>query len=199
MNNFKIAREMKGFTQQQVAEALGVDRSTYTKYEIGNIQPDNEKLLQLASIFEVSIDYLLGKTQKTNQLQSYLIPVLGEVPAGVPIEAIENVEEYIDIYPRFVKDGEFFALRVKGKSMEPEINNGDIAIVVKQDFIDSGDVAVVRVNGEDVTVKRVKKQINGLMLIPRNEAFEPVFFSTDQVKSLPVTIVGKVIEIRRRF
>ena len=127
------------------------------------------------------------------------IPLLGSVPAGVPIEAIEDIEEYIDIYPRFVKHGELFALRVQGDSMEPDLRNGDIVIVEKQEFVENGDVAVVRVNGEDVTLKRVKLTNKGLMLIPSNPAYDPVFFDSDQVATLPVTIIGKVIEIRRRL
>jgi repressor LexA len=101
-----------------------------------------------------------------------MIPLLGSVPAGVPIEAIEDVEEYIDIYPRFVKHGELFALRVQGDSMEPDLRNGDIVIVEKQEFVENGDVAVVRVNGEDVTLKRVKLTNKGLMLIPSNPAYD---------------------------
>ena len=77
--------------------------------------------------------------------------------------------------------------------------DGDIVIVEKQEFVENGDVAVVRVNGEDVTLKRVKLTNKGLMLIPSNPAYDPVFFDSDQVATLPVTIIGKVIEIRRRL
>ena len=135
----------------------------------------------------------------TTDLKSHLIPVLGEVPAGKAIEAIEHVEEYIDLYPSFVKYGELFALKVKGRSMEPDIHNGDIVVVCKQDFIDSGEIAVVRVNGEDVTVKRVKKTQGGIALLPKNPSFEPLYFSDQEIASIPVTIIGKVIEIRRRL
>ena len=109
------------------------------------------------------------------------------------------MEEYIDMYPRFVKHGELFALRVQGDSMEPDLRSSDIVIVEKQDFVDSGDIAVIRVNGEDVTVKRVKLTNKGLMLIPSNPAYDPVFFDVGQIATLPVTIIGKVIEIRRRL
>ncbi len=200
MNNLRVARRMKKLTQQKVADLMNIDRTTYTRYESGEIQVDNVKLLQLSEIFGVSIDFLLGKTStpasKTNQR---LIPVLGEVPAGVPIDAVEHVEEYIDLYPNFVPDGEVFGLKVKGKSMEPEIFSGDIVIVLKQDFCSDGDIAVVKVNSEDVTIKRVKVKGNGIMLVPRNPSFEPMFFNSKQIKTLPVTIVGRVIEIRRRL
>lgn len=200
MRNLKAARKMKGLSQQEIADLMQIDRSTYTRYETGSIQPDNTKLIQLSTILEVSIDFLLDRPNNPdNSNDRRLIPVLGEVPAGHPIEAFEQVEEYLDLYPSFAQYGELFGLRVKGQSMEPDIHNGDIVIVVKQDFIDSGDVAVVRVNGTEVTVKKVKKMQDGIMLMPKNPAFEPVYFSNEQVRTLPVTIIGKVLEIRRRL
>jgi len=167
MNYLKTARKMRNLTQKDVAQMIGVDRSTYTRYESGEVQPDNDKLRKLSTVFGVSIDYLLGRKSNSEGEESRMIPLLGSVPAGTPTEAIEDVEEYIDIYPRFVKHGEFFALRVQGDSMEPDIRHGDIAIIEKQEFIDNGAVAVVRVNGQDTTIKRVKLAANGLMLIPQ--------------------------------
>lgn len=200
MKNLRTARTSKGMTQEQVAEFLGVHRTTYNRYERGLRTPDLDTISKLASLFEVTTDYLLGsKPIGQGSRQNRLIPLLGTVPAGTPTEAIEDVEEYIDIYPRFVKHGEFFALRVQGDSMEPDIRHGDIAIIEKQEFIDNGSVAVVRVNGQDTTIKRVKLAANGLMLIPSNPAYDPVFFDAGQIATLPVTIIGKVIEIRRRL
>lgn len=198
MNNLQRARKIKGLTQAQVAKLINVDRSTYTRYESGEIQPDNDKLRKLAAIFESSSDYLLGINQIGDPM-GRLIPLLGSVPAGTPIEAIEDVEEYIDMYPRFVKHGELFALRVQGDSMEPDIRDGDIAIIEKQEFIENGGIAVIRVNGQDATLKKVKLLETGLMLIPSNPAYDPVFFDVGQIATLPVTIIGKVIEIRRRL
>lgn len=200
MRNLKVARKMKGLSQQEIADLMQIDRSTYTRYEIGSIQPDNTKLIQLATILDVSVDFLLDRPNNPDTSNDRrLIPVLGEVPAGHPIEAFEQIEEYIDYSPTFVQHGELFALRVKGKSMEPNIQSGDIAVVLKQDYCDSGDVAVVRVNDTEVTVKKVKKQANGILLIPGNPSFETVFFTNEQIQELPVTIIGKVIEIRRRL
>lgn len=198
MNNLRTARKMKDLTQREVAQMVGIDRTTYNRYETGATQPDNEKLLKLSALLDVSVDYLLGREVMPDE-PNRLIPLLGSVPAGTPIEAIEDIEEYIDIYPRFVKHGELFALRVQGDSMEPDLHHGDIVIIEKQEFVESGDVAVVRVNGEDVTLKRVKLTDKGLMLIPSNPAYDPVYFDSDQIASLPVTIIGKVIELRRRM
>ncbi len=199
MERLKNARKAKGFTQEKLASLVSVSRQAYSSYETGTRDPDTRTLSQIAINLDVSVDYLLGKVTQSQTESNRMIPLLGSVPAGVPIEAIEDVEEYIDIYPRFVKHGELFALRVQGDSMEPDLRNGDIVIVEKQEFVENGDVAVVRVNGEDVTLKRVKLTNKGLMLIPSNPAYDPVFFDSDQVATLPVTIIGKVIEIRRRL
>jgi repressor LexA len=200
MKNLHIARTTKGMTQEQVAGLLGVHRTTYNRYEKGLRSPDLETVSKLATIFGVTTDYLLGsKPNEQDPDQIRLIPLLGSVPAGTPIEAIEDIEEYIDIYPRFVKHGELFALRVQGDSMEPDLRNGDIVVIEKQEYVENGQIAVVRVNGEDFTIKRVKLSQKGLMLIPSNPAYDPVFFDSDQVATLPVTIIGVVIEIRRRL
>lgn len=199
MERLKNARKAKGFTQEKLASLVSVSRQAYSTYETGTRDPDTRTLSQIALNLNVSVDYLLGKIDQTQTESNHLIPLLGTVPAGVPIEAIENVEEYIDLYPRFVKHGELFALRVQGDSMEPDIRNGDIAIIEKQEFIENGGIAVIRVNGQDATLKRVKLLETGLMLIPSNPAYDPVFFDAGQIASLPVTIIGKVIEIRRRL
>lgn len=199
MERLRSVREQRNLSQKQVADYLGITSQAYGYYERGERNPGSDNLRKLANYFDVSVDYLLGRDQDQNQINNRYIPLLGSVPAGIPIEAIEDIEEYIDIYPRFVKHGELFALRVQGDSMEPDLRNGDIVIIEKQEFVENGDVAVVRVNGEDVTLKRVKLTNKGLMLIPSNPAYDPVFFDSDQVATLPVTIIGKVIEIRRRL
>lgn len=100
-----------------------------------------------------------------------------------------------DLYPS-VKPGECFGLRVRGCSMSPEINNGDIVIVLKQDHCASGDIAIVCVSGNEITVKQVELQDGGIVLVPKNAAFEQVYLSNEQIQQLQVTIIGKVVEIR---
>ena len=199
MERLRSVREQRNLSQKQVADYLGITSQAYGYYERGERNPGSDNLRKLANYFDVSVDYLLGRDQGQNQTNNRYIPLLGSVRAGIPIEAIEDIEEYIDIYPRFVKHGELFALRVQGDSMEPDLRNGDIVIIEKQEYVENGQIAVVRVNGEDFTIKRVKLSPKGIMLIPSNPAYDPVFFDSDQVATLPVTIIGKVIEIRRRL
>ncbi|MEG1564284.1 MAG: S24 family peptidase, partial [Bacteroides sp.] len=125
------------------------------------------------------------------------IPILGDVAAGIPIEALENILGYEDISPDLLKYGdEFFGLRIKGNSMEPRICEGDIVIVKKQSTAVSGDVVVVLINGESATVKRIKRSENGIMLCPFNHDYEPAYYSNEDIETLPVAVIGKVIELR---
>ena len=135
-----------------------------------------------------------------NKTQAVKIPVLGTVVAGLPMEAIENIVDYEEITPALAAQGEFFALRIKGQSMEPRICEGDVVIVKKQEDIESGDTAIVLVNGGEATVKKVKKTEEGIMLIANNMAvYSPHFYSNKDIESLPVQIIGKVVELRGKL
>lgn len=81
------------------------------------------------------------------------IPVLGNVAAGIPIEAIEDVIDYEEISEELAHTGDFFALKIEGDSMEPRICNGDVVIVRKQNYAESGDLVIVLVNGDSATCK----------------------------------------------
>ena len=135
-----------------------------------------------------------------NKTQAVKIPVLGTVVAGLPMEAIENIVDYEEITPALAAQGEFFALRIKGQSMEPRICEGDVVIVKKQEDIESGDTAIVLVNGDEATVKKVKKTEEGITLIANNIAvYSPHFYSNKEIEELPVRIIGKVVELRGKL
>ncbi len=152
----------------------------------------------LAIALGVSKDYLLGNAN-VSKVKGFRIPVYRAVAAGIPIEAIEDIIDYEEIDPELAATGEFFGLRIQGSSMEPRICEGDVVIVRKQEDADSGDVAIVLVNGNDATCKRVKKEAHGLTLIPNNPAFPIKYYSAEEISSLPVRIIGKVVELRGKF
>ena len=185
---------------------LGMRNSVISDLKMGRKKGLNaETLNKSASYFGVSVDYLLGNESVSDgppapsRPGSKWIPVLGKVAAGTPIEAVEDILDYEEIDAKTAASGEHFALQIKGQSMEPRIKDGDVVIVRKQDGCDSGDVAVVLVNGDEATVKRIKKEPAGIMLIPSNPSYEPKFYSNDEILSLPVRIIGKVIELRAKF
>ena len=127
------------------------------------------------------------------------VPVYRAVAAGIPIEAIEDIVDYEEIEPELAATGEFFGLRIKGSSMEPRICEGDVVIVRKQDDADTGDTAIVLVNGYEATCKRIKKDGHGIALIPNNPSYEVKYYSAEEISSLPVRIIGKVVELRGKF
>jgi len=102
------------------------------------------------------------------------IPILGEIPAGHPLLEEENISGYITVEARLVRDGEYFALRVRGKSMiDAGIKNGDIALIRHQPLARNGNIIAAMLNGE-VTLKRLKYQGNEVALVPENAAFKPI-------------------------
>lgn len=110
------------------------------------------------------------------------------------------MHQHEEITPDLAKTGEFFALQVKGASMEPTLREGDVVIVKKQPTVDSGDIAIVLVNGDEATVKRVKKQEEGITLIATNTSvYEPHFYSNKEIADLPVRILGRVVELRGKM
>lgn len=166
----------------------------------------------MSDFFNVSIDYLLGKSDVRHTAQDFAsanrtgtkIPVLGNVAAGTPITAIEGADYddpdvWEEIPADMAKSGEYFALRIHGDSMEPRMQNGDVVIVHIQSDVNSGDIAIVRVNGDEATCKKIKKTQQGLMLLSLNPDYEPIFFTPKEIQSLPVEIIGKVVELRGKF
>lgn len=127
------------------------------------------------------------------------VPVLGNVAAGIPIEAIENVIDYEEISEELAHTGDFFALKIKGDSMEPRICNGDVVIVRKQNYAESGDLVIVLVNGDSATCKKLAKYPSGIRLIPFNQAYEPLFYSNEEIENKPVRIIGRVVENRQKY
>lgn len=200
MKYLKELRNKKGVSQQIVADYLEITRQAYSNYESGNREPDNETLLKLAEFFETTVDALLrGKEKERPHSKGVQIPVLGRVVAGIPLEAIEEILDYEEIPEEMTQHGEYFALQIKGSSMEPRFTEGDVVIIRKQEDVNSGDIAVVLVNGDEATIKRVKKTVQGITLIPTNPAFEPMFYSNQEIMELPVRVLGKVVELRAKF
>lgn len=127
------------------------------------------------------------------------IPVLGNVAAGIPIEAIEDVIDYEEISEELAHTGDFFALKIKGDSMEPRICDGDVVIVRKQDYAETGDLVIVLVNGDSATCKRLARFPSGIRLIPFNQAYEALFYSNEEIVNKPIKIIGKVVENRQKY
>ena len=198
MQSLKILRNKNGWTQREVAEKLGIDRTTYAKYESGLSEPDFKMLRKLKEVFCVGTDVLLDWPSQ-GKAKGTIVPVLGDVAAGIPIEAVTDIVDYEEIDEAMAATGEFFALRIKGASMEPRIKEGDVVIVRRQESAESGDTVVVLVNGDAATVKKIRYGADGISLIPSNPIYDVQFYSKADIEQLPVRIIGRVVELRGKF
>lgn len=196
MSIIKDLRNKKGLTQAQLARLCSVHQTAVSQWEKGRTDPDKESLKILSEVFGVPVDTIMGLSSGDNKV---IIPVLGYVRAGIPIEAMEEILDYEEISPQLAATGEFFALKIRGNSMEPRICENDVVIVRKQSDVDSGDVAVVLVNSMDATVKKVVKKGTSLSLVPFNTNYDVMIYTAEEVSRLPVSIIGKVVELRGKF
>ncbi len=196
MSIIKDLRNKNGLTQSELARLCGVHQTAVSQWEKGRTDPDRESLKILSEIFGVPVDTILGLSSGENKV---IIPVLGYVRAGVPIEAVEEILDYEEISPQMAATGDFFALQIKGNSMEPRICENDVVIVRKQSDVDSGDVAVVLVNSMDATVKKIVKKGTSISLVPFNPNYDVMIYTAEEISRLPVTIIGKVVELRGKF
>lgn len=211
----KHLRVSMNLSLRQLSKLTGISPSAIHAYEMGIRNAGHEALEALSDVFNCDVNYLLGKTNVKNSVadklgydslyEAYInsplrVPVLGYVAAGIPIDAITDILDYEELSPEMVKDGsEYFALQIKGASMEPKISEGDVVIVRKQADCENGQIAIVCVNGDQATCKRVMKQANGILLQPLNPAYEPTFYTAEQIQNLPITILGRVVELRAKF
>lgn len=209
----KKLRENKGLSTREVYELAKVSNSYLSLVENGHRRASAVVLKKLAPVYDV--DYLdlyvkagyadLAKEEQRNNLNTIPlaelnqteIPVLGKVKAGYDYLAQENIIGYESIDN--VPDPEnYYALQVTGDSMEPLFSDGDIAIVHKQDYFESGNTCIILVNGDEATVKKVVKMDDGIDLIAMNPYYPVRHFTKNEMDEIPVKIIGKVVEARKR-
>ena len=200
-NNLKYYMSINDVSQIEVANKIGVSPQTFNTWIQGIALPRMGKVQMLADYFGIRKSDLIEERQNVTKQKSkgVVIPVLGHVAAGIPIEMIEDIIDTEEIPEDMAKHGEFFALKIKGDSMTPSINNSDVVIVRQQEDAENGDIVIATINGNDAVCKRLKKYSDGLSLISLNPAYEPLYFNTSEIQEAPVKITGKVIELRRKF
>ncbi len=199
----KEGMELRQLKQSDLAEKTGISKGALSSYISGRYVPKQNNIYLISKALDVNEAWLMGNdisfTRNNERKKGVTINVLGRVAAGIPIEAIEDVIDTEEITEDLAQTGEFFGLQIHGDSMEPRMQEGDVVIVRKQDDAESGDIIIALVNGDDATCKRLKKYTTGIALISNNPAYEPMFFSNDEVESKPVRIIGKVVELRAKF
>lgn len=208
-DNMKLAEIIRNYMEKQGIGATELSRKSGIPLRtVNNIikglteNPGLETVRSLATALGYTlndIDMNMNDENSENLQSKARINVYGSIPAGIPIEAIEDVVGWEDIAPDMLAGGkEYFGLKVKGDSMEPKYLEGDTIIVQRQSDCESGDDCVVYVNGYDATLKKVIKKIDCLILQPLNSKYEPkVYDYNDEYNS--VKIAGVVKELRRKI
>lgn len=211
--NLRYLRNKLGLTQEQMAKRLGMNRTHYSNYE-NNLREPNlgmiSKMYDYLSIifdFDNPTDFIFKNLEEEEinkgsikKKDTVKVPVLGIIPAGIPFEAIEDIIDYEEIPKDWCKGNkEFFGLLIKGDSMSPKYLDNDIVIFEKTNDCENGDEVAVFVNGDDCTFKKVFKHEHGITIQPLNPMYEPKTYSNEEIKTLPITIIGKAKELRRKL
>ena len=197
--NLKKQAAIAGENQPDIAEVLGVTKSAVNAYFMGNKMPRMDRIKKLADHFGCNVSDLIDDKTIEDQVTAVAIPVLGTVPAGVPIEAIQDILGYEEI-PKIMADtGEFFCLRVEGNSMYPLLYSGETIVIKKQETADNGDIVVALVDNEETTVKRLKKVSDGIILEAENPEYNSLYFNEKQIQNEKVKIIGKAVESRKKL
>ena len=195
MNRLKLLRINNNKTQKEIADYLGISDVAYYYYETEKRDMSPDTIKKLSDYYNVSTDYLLGKSEEKNVSKKYyMCPVYGRIAAGLPSWAEQIIEGRIPIDPdmmNIANPEECFFLRVNGESMNKEIANGGYALIRRTDFVENGDIAVVIVGDNEATLKKFSKQGDLVVLEPMStdESFTTQVYGQDT----KVVIIGKYI------
>lgn len=193
----KHYRKVNKMTQKELGLKIGVKHNTISGYESGTNEADQDVLFKIANILDVSINDLfpsIDNVTPTNIINfspaTVKIPVMGKIACGEPIYAEENFSGYRYESPETLPSGKLVYLEAKGDSMEPTIPNGSYVLIREQPSVEYGEIAAVLVNGDtEITLKRVKRQGDTVILMPDNPSHEPYIITADN----PARIVGKAV------
>lgn len=211
-NRLQKALDNSNMRQVDLVEKTKLDKTLINKYLAGIMKAKQDKLTILADALNVNEVWLMGydvpmernfdkKIQGMGKKTegSAVVLVYGTIPAGMPIECIEDIIDTEEIPADMLKGGkQYFGLKVKGDSMYPEYLDGDTLILEKVEDVENGQDAIIMINGNDGTFKRVFKNENGIILQPLNPTYAPLVFSNEDIIRKPIRIIGKVVELRRK-
>jgi SOS-response transcriptional repressors (RecA-mediated autopeptidases) len=200
-DRIKSLRQEKNLTQDDLAKIFNFSRTTISGYESGRNEPSYDILQKISEYFNVSIDFLLDKSniRNTNLEDAYIpdkvikLPILGVVRAGEPLYAVQNIIGYSSIDANLVPSGECFYLKVKGDSMNlAHIVEGQLIMIRCQQEVENGEIALVLVDGEDATIKKFYRNDSIVTLVPNssNPEYQPRIID---LKKETFKVVGKVI------
>ena len=198
--NLKTLRIEKNLTQYDLANKLNITKAAISNYENGRRFPDYETLELIADYFNVNIDFLMGREEHPKvdkniefipNMTTTKIKVYGSVPAGVPVTAIEDIQGTVDIPSHWLSSGyDYMGIVVKGDSMFPKYQEGDIVVIRVQPDCENGQDCVVYINGDEATLKKVIKNSDCIILQPMNSEYAPIVvdYNSEDFKILGVVV-----------
>lgn len=201
--NIKRLRIERGLSQQELADSTGyTDRSSIAKIERGQVDLSLTKIKIFAHALRVTPGELMGRSpadreREKEDLKPIIAPILGRIPAGYPLEAIEDRTGEEELSPlQYDRSKQYFCLTIHGDSMYPKYIEGDTVVFEWCQDCESGADCAVAVNGFDATFKKVIKRPDCIVLQPLNPEYEPIIVDPMN-EDTPVTIYGVAREIRR--
>lgn len=213
-NRLKIAMRIRNIKASELSAKTGIAKSSLSEYIKGKYEAKQDGVFLLAKALDVNEAWLMGcnvPMERNDDLlkkigaiplsniETTKIPVLGTVKAGYDYLAEENIIDYISFQVDGADKENYYALNVIGDSMTPLFDNGDTVIVHKQDDFDNGDNCVVLINGDEATIKKVYRGNTGIELKAINPYYPPRIFTKEEIKDLPVKIIGVVEKSIRNF
>mgnify|MGYP002706260965 CR=1 FL=1 len=193
--NLKYYMTINNKTRNDVCNDLGFKYTTFTDWYNGNIYPRIDKIEMLSNYFRIEKSDLIEK-KSNSEPPINKIPILGTVKAGYDWLAEENIVDYITVKESIPNVKEYYALKITGDSMLPLLSEGDLVIVHDQDDVESGQTAVILINGDEATVKKVIKTTDGIELHAMNPYYPIRKFTFQEMKTVPVKIIGRVKEAK---
>lgn len=189
----RLKRLEKDLTLKDLADMVGVDSSTISRYEKGRIEKIKMPVIEsIANVLNINPSWLVLKSENPNILipnkqDVKMIPLLGSIAAGTPILAEENIEDYFNIDTSIKAD---FALRIKGNSMlGAGIFPEDIVFIRKQDWLENGEIGAVLVE-DSATLKKFYKENDTIILQAENDMYKPIILTNGNVR-----ILGKLVAV----
>lgn len=222
MDRIEELQNRKKWSRRELERQAGIGVGSISKWI--RFTPTTKNIKKVADVLGCSVAYLTGDSDFISEQDAVIakwteqqsagladevrrieagirIPVLGSVPCGIPADAVEfwDTDEWEEISEKMSRQGTFFALKVKGDSMSPRIQKGDVLIVQQTPDAESGEVVIAKINGQDACCKKLIKHPEGIVLQSFNPSYEPMYFSNEEILQKPVQIIGKVVENRQKF